>query len=123
MKKHPYSALFFAQTHGDYIAEFSTRSPFKMNKYKRYESSQHVTRGYSIGFDLSPSGTWLASGSLGGAALVYNQATSKLAKRCDAFNKQVTKSPCMDVKFHPNESLNMLAVASLDGQIKIYDIL
>ncbi len=40
LKKHPTSNLFFAQTHGNYIAEFSSRRPYKLNKFKRFEGHE-----------------------------------------------------------------------------------
>ena len=40
LKNHPIWNVFFVQTHGNYIAEFSTRRPYKMNKFKRFEGHE-----------------------------------------------------------------------------------
>ena len=37
LKVHPHESHFMAQSNGDYIALFSTRKPYKLNKFKRYE--------------------------------------------------------------------------------------
>ena len=45
LKVHPHEAHFVAQSNGDYIALFSTRKPYKLNKFKRYEGHKVL---YSI---------------------------------------------------------------------------
>lgn len=110
--------LFFAQTHGNYIAEFSSRTPFKMNKYKRFES--HMTQGYSIGFDINQSGSLISTGSTDGCVYIYNCQTSKLIKKFDAFNKELVKQPCTDAKFQPLRK-KYLAASSWSGLIKIFE--
>ena len=129
LKKHPTYSLFLAQTHGDYIAEFSTRSPYKMNKCKRYESTGHRVNGYSVGFDFNATGSLIASGSADGCVYLYNFETSKLIRRINVFNKELVSQPCMDVKFqslsHQNEfagsSRAYLAASSWNGAIKIFE--
>ncbi len=110
--------MFYAQTHGNYIAEFSSRTPFKMNKYKRYES--HTTQGYSIGFDINQSGSLISTGSIDGSVYIYNCQTSKLIKKYDAFNKELVKQPCTDAKFEPFTK-KFLAASSWSGLIKIFE--
>ncbi len=124
LRKHPFHSIFFAQTHGNYICEFSSTSPFKMNKYKRFESTGHATQGCSIGFDLNPSGNLLASGSLDGFVYVYNASTSKLEFKIKAFGNELTRSPCMDVKFNTSESKQgkLIAASSSNGVIKVYQL-
>jgi WD40 repeat protein len=127
LRLHPANAVFYAQTHGDYICEFSARAPFKMNKYRRYEGRGHVTRGYSIGFDLNAAGNWLASGSTDGCVYVYDVVTSKLAFKLDAFSSgELIKQPVMDVRFQAIDSNDrsgqMLAVSGWNGKIKIFQI-
>ena len=128
LKKHPFNSKFFAQTHGNYIAEFSTRPPFKMNKHKRFESKGHTANGYSIGFDLNESGALIASGSVDGCIYIYNYETSKLVRRLDAFNMNLIGQPCMDAKFQPfnefhrsNEN-QLLAASCWNGAIKAFDL-
>jgi len=118
LKKHPTNELFFAQTHGNYIAEFSSRTPFKMNKYKRYEN--HMTQGYSIGFDVNQNGSLISTGSIDGCVYIYNCQTSKLIKKFDAFNKELMQQPCTDAKFQPLRK-RYLAASSWSGLIKIFE--
>ena len=124
LRKHPFSSVFYAQTHGNYICEFSTRKPYKMNKFKRYETKGHLTQGYSIGFDLSSSGSFLATGSANGNAFVYNLSSSKMEFKLEAFENKATLNPCMDAKFQPNANHHhqLLALSSWNGDIKIYKI-
>jgi WD40 repeat protein len=104
-----------------------------MNKNRRFESKNHITQGYSIGFDLNQTGTLLASGSLDGFVYIYNTSNGKLFDKIDAFNKQIMNQPCMDAKFQSSECLSntyssncsqerqYLAVSSINGPIKIYE--
>lgn len=96
-----------------------------MNKYKRYESVDHICNGYSIGCDINRHGTLLASGSWSGHSLVYSAQTSKLVLKLDAFSRSLVKEPCMDVKFNKFGGANgksLLGVSSWNGLIKIYEI-
>lgn len=123
---HPHRALFYAQTHGNYIAEFASRPPFKMNRHRRFESSSHSTQGYYIGCDINPSGGVIASGSADGPVFVYSLESGKMIERIDAFSKQ----PCLDVKFRRmirNESSDsdisnkcFLATSSWTGLIRVF---
>jgi WD40 repeat protein len=128
LRQHPAHSLFYALTHGNYIVEFSSRQPFKMNKYKRYQASTHRTAGYYIGFDVNSSGNLLASGSLDGSVYIYDVKTSKLLHRVEAFNRKLVDQPCMDVKFKPNQSDQatsstnnrpVIAASCFNGMIKI----
>ena len=125
LKKHPHTSNFYAQTHGNYIAEFSTKPPFRMNKFKRFESSDHVTNAYSIGFDLNKHGSLLASGSSNGHAVIYNLQSSKLVYKLEGFSMPVPKFPCMDTKFNSFKKNNadkyFLAASGWNGIIKIYE--
>ncbi len=126
LKKHPFTSNFYAQTHGNYIAEFSTKTPFKMNKHKRYESKDHAVNGYSIGFDINKYGSLLASGSSTGHVLIYNLQSSKLIDKLDVFNSTISPVPCMDAKFNhfndDDDSKCLLAGSSWNGMIKIFQI-
>ncbi|KAK1309142.1 hypothetical protein QJS10_CPA09g01356 [Acorus calamus] len=57
---HPHESCFVAQSNGNYIAIFSSRPPFKLDKYKRYE--KHSVSGFPIKCDFSLDGEELASG-------------------------------------------------------------
>lgn len=119
LKRHPFQSSFYAQTHGDYIAEFGANRPFKMNKFKRFD--KHQVQGYAIGFDLSASGRMIASASSDGCVYLYETETSKLAQKLDAFSKELVKQPCMDAKFEPVSSSRRLAVSCWNGLIKIVE--
>ena len=43
LKVHPTESHFIAQSNGDYIALFSTRKPYKLNKFKGYEGHKVMT--------------------------------------------------------------------------------
>ncbi|CAM6118067.1 unnamed protein product [Calypogeia fissa] len=40
VRYHPFEQTFIAQSNANLIAIFSAKSPFKMDKYKRYEGHQ-----------------------------------------------------------------------------------
>lgn len=123
LKKHPFNSTFYAQTHGNYIAEFSIKLPFKMNKHKRFESPEHSSNGYAIGFDINKHGSLLASGSKDGQCFIYNVQTTKLISTINSFNKILNPVPCIDVKFNEFSSngKTLLAMSAWNGQIKIYE--
>ncbi|RNA24559.1 WD repeat-containing 25 [Brachionus plicatilis] len=111
LRKHPFSNLFYGQTHGNYIAEFSSRSPFKMNKKKKFKSTGHVTEGYSIGFDLNSSGCLIASGSTKGSVCIYNSNSGGLIKKIEYPHKEAIKPMSLDVSFKKRLDEEVLAVS------------
>lgn len=122
LRKHPYNTLFYAQTHGNYIAEFSSRSPFKMNKHKRFESGGHVTEGYSIGFDVNSNGSLIASGSTRGCVCIYNCNSSGLIKKIDYPLNDIAKPMSLDVRFKKRMHKELIAVSYSNGHIKIIEL-
>lgn len=121
LAKHPHRSLFYAQTHGNYICQFDSRPPYKMNKTQRFESG-HVSQGYSIGIDLNRSGNLMASGSSDSSIYIYNTHTTKLVKKLDIPRPSVRREPCMDVKFKLSHGKETLAASFYDGVITILDI-
>lgn len=117
LKKHPLNNLFYAQTHGNYIAEFSARNPYRMNKNRRFQL--HQTAGYNIGFDVNDNGYEIASGSVNGLIYFYHTNSGKIIYKIDAFKNEFNQ-PCMDVKFNPTNK-NTIAVSSWNGKIKLFD--
>ncbi|KAL2245382.1 WD repeat-containing protein 25 [Sesamum indicum] len=109
---HPLEPYFIAQSNGNYIAIFSTRSPFKLDKYKRYES--HGVYGFPIKCNFSLDGRILASGSSDGFIYFYNSKTSKLLKKVKAYNQA-----CIDVVFHPTLP-NVVASCSWNGEVSVF---
>lgn len=95
-----------------------------MNKFKRFESKNHLTEGYSIGFDLSSSGCLLAGASRDGFVYLYNTNSGKLINKIEAFNKDISSQVCLDAKFQPkldsNSVKETLATSSWNGTIKIF---
>ncbi|XP_046564899.1 WD repeat-containing protein 25-like [Haliotis rubra] len=112
LKLHPTSSHFLAQSHGRYVAIFSTSRPYKMVRSKRFEG--HTLLGYSIGFDVSRDGSLVVSGSSDGRIHFYDYQTGKL-------KKQLTSGldVCMDVMCHPVLASTVVC-CSWDGGIRIF---
>lgn len=110
---HPKLPQFIAQSKGNYIALFSTNSPYKMNQRKRYEG--HSLGGNKITCSYSPDGSLVLSGSSQGSIFFYNAGGSGIRKVLKGHN-----NACIDVKYHP---LLRSTVASCgkDGIINIYE--
>lgn len=111
LQVHPTDKTFLAQCNAGYIAVFSQKSPYKLNKYKRFEG--HQVSGYNIGLDISPDGVWVASGSSDGAVYVYNCRTSKLVNSFPSHSQ-----PCMDVAWSPTIP-SLLASCDWNGRISL----
>jgi len=108
---HPHEAHFLAQSNGDYIAEFSTIPPYKMNKCKRYEN--HKVSGYSVGCGFSPDGRMIVSGSADGKVAFYDCPRGRLLRRVNT-----GRDVCMDVSWHPVLP-STVAVSTWEGTILI----
>lgn len=108
---HPTDKTFLAQCNAGYIAVFSQRSPYKLNKYKRFEG--HQVSGYHIGMDISPDGTLVASGSSDGTLFVYNYHTSNIIKTFPSHAQ-----PCMDVSWSPRIP-SLVASCDWNGRISL----
>lgn len=108
---HPFEPYFIAQSNGNYIAIFSTTIPFKLDKYKRYES--HGVSGFPIKCNFSLDGKVVASGSSDGCIYFYNSRTSKLVKKVKAYEQA-----CIDVVFHPKLP-DVVASCSWQGEVNI----
>ncbi|KAL9952484.1 hypothetical protein ACROYT_G039747 [Oculina patagonica] len=112
LKVHPTESHFVAQSNGDYIALFSTRKPYKLNKFKRYEG--HKVSGYHIGCDFSPDGRIVSSGSADGKIFFYDHFTSRVIRTLDAHS-----APCMNVAYHPTLP-SCVASCGWDGKVKVW---
>ncbi|KAG0459210.1 hypothetical protein HPP92_022338 [Vanilla planifolia] len=73
IRHHPSDACFVAQSNGNYMAIFSSRPPFRMDKYKRYE--HHGVWGFPVKCNFSLDGKELASGSSDGRSCTAGSAT------------------------------------------------
>ncbi|KAL8529841.1 hypothetical protein ACS0TY_007048 [Phlomoides rotata] len=111
---HPFEPYFIAQSNANYIAIFCTRAPFKLDKYKRYES--HGVSGFPIKCNFSLDGTMIASGSSDGCIYFYNSKTSKLFKKIKAYEQT-----CTDVVFHPVLP-NVVASCSWSGEVSVFHV-
>ena len=78
LRIHPYNNTFMAQSNANYIVIFSSRSPYRMNKYKRFES--HTVEGYNTQFDVSSDGNFVASASANGCIYVYDCKSTRILK-------------------------------------------
>ncbi|EDO35567.1 predicted protein [Nematostella vectensis] len=112
LKVHPSGCQFIAQSNGNYLAIFSTKRPYKLNKYKRYEG--HKVSAYWIGCDFSPDGTLVLSASADGSVYVYNEQSSRLVTSLPGHS-----GVCMDVSFHPTLP-STVASCGVDGSIIIW---
>lgn len=113
IRYHPSDASFIAQSNGNYIAIFSARHPFKLDRYKRYEG--HTVCGYSIKCNFSLDGKEIASGSSDGCVYFYDYRTSELLRKIHAFDEA-----CIDVALHPR-MWNVLAACSWNGQVSVFE--
>ncbi|XP_059443212.1 uncharacterized protein LOC132175328 isoform X1 [Corylus avellana] len=110
---HPFDPFFVAQSNGNYIANFSSSPPFKLDKYKRYE--KHGVSGFPIKCNFSLNGEKLASGSSDGSIYFYDYRSSKLVKKLKAY-----EGPCVDVAFHPIVP-NVIASCSWNGDVSVFE--
>ncbi|XP_036369319.1 WD repeat-containing protein 25-like [Octopus sinensis] len=110
--QHPRENTFLAQSQGGYIALFSSKSPFKMDKSKRFE--KHKLLGYKIGFDISFDGRYVSSGSSDGKVYTYHFYNGLMLQ-----SLETGFSVTMDVAYHPVLP-STLACCSLDGEIQIW---
>ncbi|CAA0828011.1 Transducin/WD40 repeat-like superfamily protein [Striga hermonthica] len=108
---HPFEPYFIAQSNGNYIAIFSTRPPFKLDKYKRYES--HSVSGFPIKCNFSPDGNMVASGSSDGCIYYFDSKSSKFLKKV-----KVYEQACIDIVFHPVLH-DVIASCSWSGEVSV----
>lgn len=113
IRYHPSDACFVAQSNGNYIAIFSARPPFKLDRYQRY--GKHGVWGFPIKCNFSLDGNKLASGSSDGCIYLYNYQSSELLSKIKAFEQ-----PCIDVAFHPLMP-NVIASCSWTGEVSIFE--
>ncbi|KAJ4976250.1 hypothetical protein NE237_001356 [Protea cynaroides] len=59
VRYHPFDSFFVAQSSGNYIAIFSSKPPFKLDKFRRYES--YGVSGFAIKCNFTLDGEKLAS--------------------------------------------------------------
>lgn len=113
VKCHPFEPSFVVQSNGNYIAIFSTKHPFRLDKYKRYES--HGVFGFPIKCCFNLDGEILASGSSDGEIHFYSVKSSKLIKKIKAYEQ-----PCIDVAFHPVIP-SVIACCSWGGDVSVIE--
>ncbi|KAI8010190.1 WD repeat-containing protein 25 [Camellia lanceoleosa] len=110
---HPFDSYFVAQSNGNYIAIFSSKPPFKLDKYKRYEG--HGVSGFPIKCNFSSDGEMLVSGSSDGCIYFYNSRSTELIKKIEAYEQA-----CIDVAFHPTMP-NVVASCSWSGDVSVFE--
>ncbi|XWS11138.1 hypothetical protein CRYUN_Cryun38cG0057900 [Craigia yunnanensis] len=113
VRYHPFDPYFVAQSNGNYIAIFSSSPPFKLDKYKRYES--HGVSAFPVKCNFSLDGEKLVSGSSDGSIYFYNSRSSVLVKKIKAY-----EHACVDVVFHPILS-NVIASCSWNGDVSVFE--
>ncbi|KAG0560266.1 hypothetical protein KC19_10G166800 [Ceratodon purpureus] len=110
---HPFEQCFIAQSNADYIAVFSGRTPFKLNKVKRFKS--HQVAGYRIQCNFSPDGESVITGSADGYVYFYNYRSAQLIKKYASH-----KGVCSDVVYHPFLP-SVVATCGWDGVVSIFE--
>ncbi|CAK9301499.1 unnamed protein product [Gordionus sp. m RMFG-2023] len=122
---HP--AKFYAQTNGNYIAIFSVRPPYKMNKRKRFQGG-HTVDGFSVDMDQTPNSKYLISGSSDGKIYIYNSNTTSLFSSLDlnsrdgSWNSKNPDSKAITaLSIHPNYS-SLVGVGDFGGNLRLITI-
>lgn len=110
---HPFEQSFVAHSNGNYIAIFSASPPFKMNKYKRYES--HGVSGFPIKCVFNVDGEKLLSGSSDGSIYFYDYGTSEVIKKIKAFEQA-----SIDIAVHPIIP-NVIAACCWNGEVSVFE--
>ncbi|KAL6283790.1 hypothetical protein ACE6H2_014719 [Prunus campanulata] len=110
---HTFEPFFVAQSNGNYIAIFSSIPPFKLNKYKRYES--HGVSGFPIKCVFSVDGEKLVSGSSDGSIYFYDYRSSELVRKIKAYEQA-----CIDIAIHPSIP-NVIASCSWNGEVSVFE--
>ncbi|KAG6790546.1 hypothetical protein POTOM_006702 [Populus tomentosa] len=110
---HPFEPCFVAQSNANYIAIFSSSPPFRLDKYKRYES--HGVSGFPVKCNFSLDGEKLVSGSSDGSIYIYNYRSSELVRKI-----KVYEQACIDVVFHPVLP-NVIGSCSWNGDVSIFE--
>ncbi|CAL0328904.1 unnamed protein product [Lupinus luteus] len=113
VRRHPFDPVFVAQSNGNYLAIFTTTPPYRLNKYKRYES--HGVSGFPIKCNFNLDGKKLASGSSDGYIYLYDYQSSEVVKKIKAYDQA-----CIDVAFHPVIP-DVIASCSWDGSISVFE--
>ncbi|KQJ81984.1 WD repeat-containing protein 25 isoform X2 [Brachypodium distachyon] len=113
VRYHPYESSFIAQSNGNYIAIFSARPPFKLNRYRRFEG--HGVWGFPVKCSFSLSGRELASGSSDGCIYFYDYKSSKFLRKIEAF-----KEACTYVAYHPVIP-NVIASCGWTGEVTVFE--
>lgn len=116
IRSHLHESIFMAQSNADYIVLFSSKLPYKMNKWKRFESG-HTVGGYRTQFDISCDGASVVSASSDGGVSVYDWKSTRLKKKhyiCPGSSR----SPSIAVRCHPVSPLSV-ACSYWDGSITV----
>lgn len=119
---HPSGATFLAQTNGNYIARFSAHDRYKMDKCMRYE--RHRVGGYPVGFDLSPDGAIVASGSSDGSLVCYKYSNGSFLNSISlpevSSSSKAISSPVIGVQWHPILP-STIAISDWSGRLHIVE--
>lgn len=113
LRHHPKNKTILAQSSAGYIVIFDNTSPWKMNKYKRYEA--HASTGYNIGFDISMDGRFIYCGDNYGRLFVYDDYSSRVLKKYEPF-----ACPLINVECDRTHATRM-ALSSWEGEVAIWE--
>ncbi|KAI3988153.1 hypothetical protein MKX01_011942 [Papaver californicum] len=105
--------FFVAQSNGNYIGIFSSKPPFRFDKYKMY--GKHGVSGFPIKCNFSPDGEGLASGSSNGCIYLYDVRSTEVVKKLKSY-----EHACIDVAYHPFIP-NVIASCSWNGDVSVFE--
>ena len=114
LRVHSEKDEFLAQSNGNYVILFSSKKPFKLNKYKRFQG--HLVSGFDVGFDLSPDGNLLCSASSEGKVHFYDYTSSRNTRTL-----QLTDSACLSVTWSQRAPSSLVAVSDWRGRVHILE--
>ena len=110
LRPHPTDPTFLAQSNANYVVLFSSKRPYKMNKYKRFEG--HRVEGYPVQCDVSPDGRVVASGDSSGDICYYQHHSGELIDRVSL----AQDDPCVTVTFGQRD-VGCIACCTWNGEM------
>ena len=110
LRPHPTDPTFLVQSNANYVILFSSKRPYKMNKYKRFEG--HRVEGYPVQCDVSPDGRVVASGDSSGNICYYQYHSGELTARVSL----AQDDPCVTVAFGQRD-IGCVACCTWNGEM------
>jgi len=117
VRVHPSGASILAQTTGNYIARFSAQSPYRLDKFVRFQN--HTVNEHPVQFDVSKDGKYVLSGSSSGSLVAYRYSNGNYLQTLNFTRSlDLPDVSCVDVQCHPVIP-SMVAVSDWDGVLRV----